>query len=968
MTMHLSHPFVILLLSLVWIGTDGNNNNQMSSSSAIRSATPFKDDDCELLQSAKLVYEQHLAPRAISDVLRVVVEKINREIEGVQNVQITWDGSTLRQQQNGVGLHHVQTLVERSTTSQQQCFIVPMEIQDTDECTLPPSHEWYHKCHSSAVCINTIGGYECLCPLLNPQHQSILIEKFQANMKSNSIGTTQQQEWDDSISHPFGNRSLWEVNLPISSDSKITTAVNKCHGEASTKFCCDSDAHSVQGRICRSTFICPMDPCNSTSSPSPCDAKLATCTRSIHPWDTPNFSCTCPEGYIGNGHACPSTTLTDEDPYSYYLCGCKPIQVDLCAHVSCKEYKHQECVVVKNKPTCVCKKGYTKHHPPKGDCVPEHLPTLRLKCCNPNLVEDCATTNNNNPTVYYQGDYYQECGVDIINTNSDVEQDYRSLIIDYSNLHRAGTTTQCFTQVGNYSVTYKYQLATPDDHTTSNNDIISITRTVQVQDVDECAAVGKTDILPNIRVGGGGCPAVFVAHCDFSAGATCVNTIGSYTCKCPAYTVGDGFQKITDYDIADNGSTGSFFKPPTGYQGGTGCVDTTKPIIQLLGPNPKLFRIAKIEPLAVAAAVNVKMEHDPLLYNNIVDAQRLIRSTYGSQIQSIIDATNGAELCRTEESSQNSKCVYAFDKTYNDTFDLSSKVVIGNLIRIDEDDETNFHWKVPYNVMDAAGNEADTVYRDIIVEEVELMSLIEKQEQDERDRERLAAADVEIIKMKKEVKNLSDKLAASQKQQQHQQKKQCPKCEPPTKVTSSNSCDCQKICTTIRKNNDKLNSDTSCIPPPDTPILSNSMIPTMIQFLQNGLTSSVNQIPAFVGAVMFSLGVCVLLFLRSVWIFVAGKRANRRNRWNKVLEQKELALLENSVTYYKSPPIRPEAVNWSTAPSDGSVLSPPPRATRLFSSDAAATITSPPLITNPDDIFYASLSPITPSRNKSDGI
>jgi len=958
MTMPFIQPFVLLLLSLVWIRTDGNNKISRSIST-----TPPKDEDCELLQSAKLVYEQHLAPRAISDVLRVVVEKINREMDGVTNVQITWDGSTLRQQ-HGVGLHHVQTLVERSTTSQQQCFVVPMEILDTDECTLPPSHEWYHKCHSSsAVCINTIGSYECLCPLLNPEHQSIIMEKFQTNFKNNIIGATQQHDWDDFISHPFGNRSLWEINLPISSDSKTTTA-NKCHGEASTKFCCDSDAHSVQGRICRSTFICPIDPCSSSSSPS-CDAKLATCTRSIHPWDTPNFICTCPEGYIGNGHTCPpSTTSGDED--HYYLCGCKPIQVDLCAHVPCKEYKHQECAVVKNKPTCVCKKGYTKHHPNKGDCVPEHLPTLRVKCCNNNLVEDC--TANNIPTVYYQGDYYQECGVDIINTNSDVEQDYRSLIIDYSNLHRAGsTTTQCFTQVGNYSVTYKYQLATPyDDNNPDNNNngIISIVRTVQVQDVDECAAVGSTNDVLRIRGGGGGCPAVFVAHCDFHAGATCVNTIGSYTCKCPAYTVGDGFQKITDYDIADNGSTGPFFRPPTGFQGGTGCVDTTKPILQLLGPNPKLFRVAKIEPIATAAA-NVRVEHDPLLYNNIVDAQRLIRSTYGSQIQSIIDATNGAELCRTDESSKNSKCVYAFDKTYNDTFDLSSKVVIGNLVWIDDDDETNFRWKVPYNVMDAAGNEADTVYRDVIVEEVELISLIEKQEQDERERERLAAADVEIIKMKKEVKILSDKLAASQKQQQ-QQKKQCPKCEPPTTVTGSSSCDCHKICDTIHKNNVKLSGDTSCIPPPNTPSLSNSMIRTMIQILENGFSSSVNQIPAFVGAVVFSLGVCVLLFLRSVWVFVADKRANRRNRWNKVLEQEELALLENSVTYYKSPPLRPEAANWSAAPSDGSVLSPPPRATRLFSSDAA-NLTIPPLISNPDDI-YASLSPITPSRNKSSGI
>jgi hypothetical protein len=111
----------------------------------------------------------------------------------------------------------------------------------------------------------------------------------------------------------------------------------------------------------------------------------------------------------------------------------------------------------------------------------------------------------------------------------------------------------------------------------------------------------------------------------------------------------------------------------------------------------------------------------------------------------MIQSTHGAELCASDASSSTSSkrkprrpssdsntndCVYAYDKTYNATVNLSANVVVGNLVPMDG---MMNRWYVPYNVMDEAGNSAATVYRDIVVEEVDflLMRNGEGQEQDD---------------------------------------------------------------------------------------------------------------------------------------------------------------------------------------------------------------------------------------------
>jgi len=61
------------------------------------------------------------------------------------------------------------------------------------------------------------------------------------------------------------------------------------------------------------------------------------------------------------------------------------------------------------------------------------------------------------------------------------------------------------------------------------------------------------------------------------------------------------------------------------------------------------------------------------------------------------------------------ECVEAHDLTYKGRVDLSRAVTVGEPVK-----KSPLRWAVPYNVKDAAGNAADTVWRDVVVEEVDL--------------------------------------------------------------------------------------------------------------------------------------------------------------------------------------------------------------------------------------------------------
>jgi len=162
-----------------------------------------------------------------------------------------------------------------------------------------------------------------------------------------------------------------------------------------------------------------------------------------------------------------------------------------------------------------------------------------------------------------QGDVYKESAVDILDENA--EEYLRSLKIAYSQPLPHG----CLTKIGEFHV--NYTVATP----WTSPPYVRLTRRVIVEDIDEC----KVDVAQYETT----CPAL-VPRCDVAAGATCVNTIGSYTCKCPEHTEGDGFLSGLTFDSTN---------APEGFRGGQGCHDVGKPVISLVGPNPKVFRMCE---------------------------------------------------------------------------------------------------------------------------------------------------------------------------------------------------------------------------------------------------------------------------------------------------------------------------------------------------------------------------------------
>ena len=352
----------------------------------------------------------------------------------------------------------------------------------------------------------------------------------------------------------------------------------------------------------------------------------------------------------------------------------------------------------------------------------------------------------------------------------------------------------------------------------------------------------------------------------------------------------------------------------------------------------------------------------------------------------MIKATSGAELCATsaKPNVQPLDCIRAKDHTYKGVVDLTGRVSVGEPI---SKDGSPLHWRVPYNVMDDAGNKAKTVWRDINVEEVDLddferktKSEILANRKDEVDNSIKEA----LIKERKRVAAMNENNKVSS---------ECSACKPCNcKGQNSNGnlitfAECNKMCEDkiAEAASSAVNGDRTC-----TPSYLEGVSPNIAsgnKFIHNTIAVMEGLIGP--SAFIFLLMGCTLATLLYVFSRMIGALfstgPNVQTYYHSSDDDEREKVMMQNVSYYRSP-----TPSNGTRQSPGSVSSIPRPPTASMSSQRNGIFSPQQNRTNggtpqqqqgqsrysspfadrsnqgengTSDNIYQSMSPITPMRS-----
>jgi len=320
----------------------------------------------------------------------------------------------------------------------------------------------------------------------------------------------------------------------------------------------------------------------------------------------------------------------------------------------------------------------------------------------------------------------------------------------------------------------------------------------------------------------------------------------------------------------------------------------------------------------------------------------------------MVKRTAGAELCATpgNRSPKPVDCVRAVDRTYKGDLDLSDRVVVGVPVR-----RGPLQWQVPYNVKDDAGNAALTVWRDVIVEEVEL-STVERSIREEIQREYEAKQQTAIDKAIRAEKAKWDRENGNNNRNRRSSSSpSCPTCPdctcPDTPQTTKESC--SAFCEEVSK---------SCS------LSDESLVFATLFWLENLFPTSI--LPGIV-----AVAVLILSFLMLRFVFSAIYNPNTYQSPtyetqsaqvddSSVLRTSQLAPVRNNGL--PSDPPR-HSVSLSGAVNNHSMFSSPPPsfASPTYSRVGNGGVQGRPVEPVYDENIYLQSPIITPSRT-GDGV